>query len=457
LIANQVKGTGFRGTLDYLLGKDEAAIIGGNMLGENPKELSNEFSVSRALRPKLTRAVYHASLSLPHDEHLPTSKWKEAADKYVQKMGFEGSQYVVVKHNDTKHEHVHIVASRVRLDGSVVSDSQDYKRSEKVVRGLEKHFGLTPTLSSHEVEKKALTKGELHKVLRERKPSIKMQLQQIIDGATEDRPNADIFAKRLHENGVKIIPNQSKTGHISGISFEINGEKMKGSDLGRSYSWKNLTKRKLNYGRNTIQNRAGDDLQSHERDKSRNKSGYNSNSIAKIYRQRFRGPISEDQKRLNALSRAGQQINRFGIDETGPNEGSNEIGNSEFRCKHRQHDKQIKKRKPRSSKAQRSLQTVKGKSRSEQLYPPNQQQQSEYHIQRNNSGNSSWIDHLFDAEFDLLSGLFEIKEQKEKSKNRLKIKMKPKKVIEKTVDQSLSKSNSLDIKKSRSKGFDIDF
>ena len=123
MIANQVKGTGFRGTLDYLLGKEEAVVIGGNMLGENSKELSREFSVSRALRPKLKKVVYHASLSLPHDEHLSTSKWKEAADKYVQKMGFEGSQYVTVKHNDTKHEHVHIVASRVRLGGSVVSDS----------------------------------------------------------------------------------------------------------------------------------------------------------------------------------------------------------------------------------------------------------------------------------------------------------------------------------------------
>jgi hypothetical protein len=290
LIANQVKGTGFRGTLDYLLGKEEAAIIGGNMLGEDPKELASEFSVSRALRPKLSRVVYHASLSLPHDEHLSTSHWKEAANKYVQKMGFEGSQYVVVKHNDTKHEHIHIVASRVRLDGSVVSDSQDYKRSEKVVRGLEKDFGLTPTLSSHEVGKKALTKGELHKVLREKKPSIKMQLQQIIDGATEDRPNADIFATRLHEYGVKVIPNQSKTGHISGISFELNDETMKGSDLGRSYSWKNLTKRKLSDGKeedtgkkesSRKQNGRGNVHKSNGENQTRSKDGYNSAAARK--------------------------------------------------------------------------------------------------------------------------------------------------------------------------------
>ncbi len=249
MIANQVKGTGFRGTLDYLLGKEDAIIIGGNMLGENPSELSKEFSASRTLRPKLTRAVYHVSLSLPYDDHLSTSKWQEAADKYVQKMGFNGSQYVIVQHNDTKHEHIHIVASRIRLDGSVVSDSQDYKRSEKVVRGLEKSFNLTPTVSSHEVARKAPTKGELHKVIREQKMSTKGLLQSVINDVTGDRPDAITFVKRLQSYGVEMIPNMAKAGHISGVSFVHEGEVMKGSDLGRGYTWARLCKEKINYGR----------------------------------------------------------------------------------------------------------------------------------------------------------------------------------------------------------------
>ena len=191
MIANQTKGKGFGGVLTYLLSKEQSQIIGGNMIGENIKELSTEFKKSRELRPNLKNCVWHTSLSLPHDETLSNEKWDKLGNEYATKMGFKDSQFVIVRHHDTKHEHIHIVASRISLRGNVVSDSQDYKRSEKVVRGLEKSYGLTPTLSSREVGRKALTKGELHKILREQKPSIKMQLQTHIDSATEDRPDAN--------------------------------------------------------------------------------------------------------------------------------------------------------------------------------------------------------------------------------------------------------------------------
>ena len=70
MIANQVKGRGFGGTLAYVLGKDGAERIGGNMLGENAQELTAEFSESRKLKPNVSRAVYHTSLSLPAGERL---------------------------------------------------------------------------------------------------------------------------------------------------------------------------------------------------------------------------------------------------------------------------------------------------------------------------------------------------------------------------------------------------
>ncbi len=74
MIAKQVKGRGFRGALNYLLKKPEAELIGGNMLGETPRELAAEFSESRKLRPNLEKAVYHASLSLAPDEKFSDEK-----------------------------------------------------------------------------------------------------------------------------------------------------------------------------------------------------------------------------------------------------------------------------------------------------------------------------------------------------------------------------------------------
>lgn len=250
MIGKQTKGRGFRGTLNYVLGKEGAEIIGGNMVGQSAKDLAEEFSVARALRPNLSRVVYHASLSLAPGEHLNDVQWSEAADKYMEGMGFKGAQYVVVKHNDTSHSHIHIVASRVRTDGSVVSESQDYRRSEGCIRGLEKEFGLSQTLPSRDSPARAPTTGELHKSLRENVPSVKVRLQNAVDKASRHSPTMSEFISRLETRGVAVVPNVSKTGHVSGISFRLGDELMKGSDLGRSYTWNGLQKKGINYEQN---------------------------------------------------------------------------------------------------------------------------------------------------------------------------------------------------------------
>ena len=42
MIAKISKGNGFRGALDYLF-KEDAEIIGGNMIGHDPRSLAREF------------------------------------------------------------------------------------------------------------------------------------------------------------------------------------------------------------------------------------------------------------------------------------------------------------------------------------------------------------------------------------------------------------------------------
>jgi hypothetical protein len=247
MIANQVKGRGFGGTLAYVLGKDGAERIGGNMLGENAQELTAEFSESRKLKPLVHRAVYHTSLSLPAGEHLSHDKWNAVAGRYLNEMGFQGSQYVVVKHTDTPHDHIHLVASRIRMtDGSVVSESRDYQRSEGVLRGIEKDYGLTRVTPSREVEHRAPSHGELE-LSRKGIPSVRLRLQGLVDGAIHDRPTMTEFLGRMEARSVSVIPNRAETGHISGVTFLLDGEPMKGSDLGRGYTWSGLQRRGVSY------------------------------------------------------------------------------------------------------------------------------------------------------------------------------------------------------------------
>jgi len=70
MIGTQIKGTGFRGCLNYVLGKKDATLIGGTMCGQTPEELAAEFGIARQLRPNLKVAVFHATLSVDRTEKL---------------------------------------------------------------------------------------------------------------------------------------------------------------------------------------------------------------------------------------------------------------------------------------------------------------------------------------------------------------------------------------------------
>ena len=57
-------------------------------------------------------------------------------------------KYIMFRHEDAGHPHFHILVNRIGYDGSVVSDSNDYARSEKVLRDLERKYNLTQVIGS---------------------------------------------------------------------------------------------------------------------------------------------------------------------------------------------------------------------------------------------------------------------------------------------------------------------
>lgn len=248
MIAKLIKGSGFRGALDYDLRQSKGYLLETNMAGDDPRTLAREFGQVRALRPNLTKAVCHVSIGLPPGETLTDEQWREVAHAYLEGMGYNDSQYVISRHTDAEHQHIHILANRISMTGEVVSDSRDYQRQEAVMRRLERELGLTVVKPSREAMRRAPTKGEIEHALRTGKASTKQRLQQMVDVAVKDKPTLDQFTTRLDTVGVEVIPNVASTGLISGISFRLEGVMMKGSDLGRGYTWGNLQKRGVQYG-----------------------------------------------------------------------------------------------------------------------------------------------------------------------------------------------------------------
>ncbi|HEY9795844.1 MAG TPA: relaxase/mobilization nuclease domain-containing protein [Leptolyngbyaceae cyanobacterium] len=273
MIVNQKKNASFRSTLLYVLGKEKSTIIDTNMGGETPRQLAAELAAARRHRPNLKRACGHIIISIPHrradhshgeyHEHLEDEQYAAIAHRWLKGMEFLGeglscSQYLIARHHDTLHEHIHIIASRIRMDGSVVSDSWDYRRSEVIVRQLEKEFGLEATPCSNErvaqkVEEKGIstTVADRRALSRKQKhhssckPPIKQQLAALIDEATASHPTVTELIGRLQRNGVIIHPQFSTKGLFKeAIAFELDGVKVAGNKIGSAYSFPGLLRKR---------------------------------------------------------------------------------------------------------------------------------------------------------------------------------------------------------------------
>ena len=72
-------------------------------------------------------------------------------------------------------------------------------------------------------------------------------VQRLVGRLLAERPTLGQFAMRLESGGVSVRLNVASTGHVSGVSYVVDGYRIKGSQLRRGYSWHALRSRGLQY------------------------------------------------------------------------------------------------------------------------------------------------------------------------------------------------------------------
>lgn len=247
MIAKAIKGRGFRGAVSYDLNDEKGYRLDSNMAGETPRQLAAEFGAVRALRPNLKKAVAHVSLAAAPGETLSDDQWREIAQDYLAGMGYDDNQYLVTRHTDTDHDHIHIIANRIKHGGGVVSDAHDYRRQEKIMREIEQRHGLQAVRSSHEATEKPLSKGEIEQAMRTGDEPPRQALQRLVGEAAQGNPTASQFADRLAGAGVEVRANIASTGRMNGFSFGLDGKNFSGSKLGKGFTWKALQEKGVSY------------------------------------------------------------------------------------------------------------------------------------------------------------------------------------------------------------------
>ena len=225
-------------------------IIGGVMSGETKQELKSELAAIRRIRPDIKTPCMCISVRAAHEDTVSPGVWREVvAPEIIASLGMEKCPYFVVQHRD-KDDHIHILISRIQLDGKVVSDSQSYRKVEEVLRDIEGRFNFRRVSSSLESNERAMSWLE-HKQAKtgggsSSSSNVRVELQQCISKVLTDNPTFTQFINTLSkEHDVSISLRLEEDGRPRGIAFSCHGVTISGSSLGHGYSWRKLIERGL--------------------------------------------------------------------------------------------------------------------------------------------------------------------------------------------------------------------
>lgn len=153
MVADIHIGNNLYGALSYNQEKIDAGL--GKILEANRifVPADGQFSVGDCMRDferampgqvTTTRGIIHISLNPHPEDKISDDRLADIGREYMERLGFGGQPYLIFKHEDIDRQHLHIVSTRVRSDGTLISDKNNYEKSKRITDSLEKKYGLHP-------------------------------------------------------------------------------------------------------------------------------------------------------------------------------------------------------------------------------------------------------------------------------------------------------------------------
>ncbi|MES5168513.1 relaxase/mobilization nuclease domain-containing protein [Prevotella melaninogenica] len=235
MIAKIMKGSGFKGVINYILDpKKGTELI--DSLGVRTDDISHiiqSFIDQTNLNPRVGKVVGHISLSFSAQDSpkLSNEFMTQVAREYMEKMRIKDTQYIIGRHFDKDHPHIHIAFNRIDNNGKTISDKNDRLRSEKICKEQTAKYNLyfasgKEKIKEHRLKEPDKTKYEIYLALRDKIP--------------KSRDWKALLAHLKKEEIDVHFKYKGSTQEVQGIIFGKNGYHFNGSKVDRSCSYSKI-------------------------------------------------------------------------------------------------------------------------------------------------------------------------------------------------------------------------
>lgn len=151
MVAKVISGKNIRGLLNYnenKVSEGVAQCIAASRFGCDPQMLTfsdklNRFHKVTARNQKVRTNAIHISLNFDITEKLTNEELSNISSDYMTRIGFGEQPYLVYRHTDAAHPHVHIITTNIQSDGKRIDiHNIGRNQSEKARKEIEVTYGL---------------------------------------------------------------------------------------------------------------------------------------------------------------------------------------------------------------------------------------------------------------------------------------------------------------------------
>ena len=232
MMAKIVKGSDFRGVVDYILDKDKTAqvVAYDGLFMENKDTIAMSFNVQWQMNGKVTKPVGHIALSFSKEDgpRLTNRVMAGIALEYMERMGIQNTQFFIARHFDKEHPHLHIAFNRIDNNGNTISDRNELLRSTRICKELTLKYGLHMANGKDDVKRNRLKEPD----------KTKYELYDILKKEVGRCGNWNVLVANLKRQGVEVsFKHKGQTNEVQGVVFTKNGYRFNGSKVDRRFSY----------------------------------------------------------------------------------------------------------------------------------------------------------------------------------------------------------------------------
>jgi hypothetical protein len=230
-------GYQFKGCVGYVMEKTGARLLEAQgVRSDNAQTATHDFYAHARMNSRLRKCVGHISLNFHIDdtEKLTDEMMVKISKEYMDEMNIKNTQYIIVRHHDTPHPHLHIVFNRTDNNGKTISDNNIRFRGKETCKKLKRKYGLRFASGKENVNIEKLRGEDL----------VKYQIYYAVKDSLEKSCSWREFVNDLRRSNIDVkFKYRGNSGVVQGLSFIKDDITFKASKVDRSFCFSKLDAR----------------------------------------------------------------------------------------------------------------------------------------------------------------------------------------------------------------------